>query len=470
MLWPCSPSFGARADVCKSPLPGSAQALSWRSPAALKGLQALVHSVCHVLGAGGPQSFRLRNLCQGSRASRTWLTAVSPSPANLYGKAKGSPARSSHAAARRSPKTSHRDLGRTWCGNKTTFRATTRPLGPPPTSRRIPPCSFTALMPPRSGRQPRPNSDPSAPPRAPSLLDSEGGPAEWEGTSEKDRRNYQWWDGCGRPWWVYALRAAGGVAAAAGGSAGRRPPWRTRSAGPRPLAPAATPSSERSSARRSPPISSMRTSRCGRCAAAPRSQPPGSGGAVEALGSVARRAGWDGRGLFSAPSCNVPKAPGSFGHRRVAGGCRAAGAARPAPAPLPLCHRPVCGGGASGAPRVAAWRHCRPCCRLNCPGTCRGLVVKPEINRLQAISLWVQGVRTQTVHRASRRRASLDVPLESVIEIIQLCLPGFAYEPLRGMIKGKNYRELQLFLLFTTVWNWSACRLQKSVSVVRWGW
>lgn len=96
--------------------------------------------------------------------------------------------------------------------------------------------------------------------------------------------------------------------------------------------------------------------------------------------------------------------------------------------------------------------------------------MKPKINGLQAISLRIHGVRTQTVHRASRRRAGLDVPLDSVIETVQLCLPGFGYEPLRGITKGKNYRELQLFLLFTTVWNWSACRLQKSVSVVRWDW
>lgn len=37
----------------------------------------------------------------------------------------------------------------------------------------------------------------------------------------------------------------------------------------------------------------------------------------------------------------------------------------------------------------------------------------------------------------------------SIKEIIQLCLLGFNYEPLTGIIKVRNYRELQLSLLFT---------------------
>lgn len=302
---------------------------------------------------------------------------------------------------------------------------------------------FTALMPPRSSRQPRPNSDPSAPPRAPSRLVSEGGPAEWEGTSEKDRRHYQWRGGCGRPWSVDARRAAGGVAASAGGSAGdgrhggRGQQGADRS--PR----------RRHHLRQDHPQGDPRQYHLWGWAGAGGARPrparsrPGRGGAVEALGSVVWRAGRDGTDGASSPR---PPAT-SLKHRAPSGtggwlgGCRAAGlqVLRGRPRPRSRCVSGLRVAGASGAPRVAAWRHCRPCCRLNCPGTCGGLLVKPKINRLQAISLRIQGVRTQTVHRASRRRAGLDVPLDSVMETVQLCLPGFGYEPLRGIIKGKNY-------------------------------
>lgn len=118
---------------------------------------------------------------------------------------------------------------------------------------------------------------------------------------------------------------------------GRRPPWRTRSARRRPLAPAATPSSARSSARRSPPISSMRTSRCGRSAAAPRSQPPGAGGAVQALGSVVWRAGRDGTDGASSPRppATSLKHRASSGTGGWLGGCRAAACCAAGPGPRP---------------------------------------------------------------------------------------------------------------------------------------
>lgn len=249
-----------------------------------------------------PHGFPLRNLCQGSGAAVTGFTAVCVSPANLHGKAKGSPARSSHCAAGRSPKKSRRYLGWIWCGNKQQL-CLQQPLLAPhclPASPRPQhaPRHSTALILPRSRQQspsPPPYSDPSAPPWAPAHRVSEGGPPEWAGTSEKRQakppierrirpavicRPNERRGGRGRE------RKCGATGAARG-----RPPWLTRSARRRPPAPAATPSLGRSSARRSPPISSMRTSRCGRCAAAPRSQPPGSGGAVEALRSAAGRAG-----------------------------------------------------------------------------------------------------------------------------------------------------------------------------------
>lgn len=96
-------------------------------------------------------------------------------------------------------------------------------------------------------------------------------------------------------------------------------------------------------------------------------------GGVPLRCSGARRGGRQGRGL-SAPSCSVPKASGSFG-ARLGSACRVLGRVQgcgrcSAPAPAPLCHRPVCGGGprtlthpaaAAGSRRVAALRHCRLC-------------------------------------------------------------------------------------------------------------
>lgn len=150
------------------------------------------------------------------------------------------------------------------------------------------------------------------------------------------------------------MSAAGGVAAT--GSAARRaarggigrPPWLTRSARRRPRAPAATPSLGRSSARRSPPTSSMRTSRCGRCAAAR------LGGAVEVLGSAAGRAG-QARPLRSLPRW-APPVRGPAGNEAVAGR-----PALPRPRPRPRSLAGACVEEAAGVRRVAALRHCRTC-------------------------------------------------------------------------------------------------------------
>ncbi|XP_009580908.1 PREDICTED: histidine triad nucleotide-binding protein 1-like [Fulmarus glacialis] len=38
--------------------------------------------------------------------------------------------------------------------------------------------------------------------------------------------------------------------------------------------------------------------------------------------------------------------------------------------------------------------------------------------------------------------AGLDVPLNSIMQIIQLCLPSFGYEPLRGIIKCLAFHDI----------------------------
>lgn len=136
-----------------------------------------------------------------------------------------------------------------------------------------------------------------------------------------------------------------------------------------------------------------------------------------------------------------PPALGSSGARPGGqrGGCGAAGSASD-PAPAPLCRRPVCGGG--------RWR-----------SPCRGLTTLQDLRVLLTgfltlgvgeswwnfrliprgqcpCGLWayVPGVEHKKLFLRVRN-THLDTLPNRVREVIQLCLPAFGCEPLRGIIK-----------------------------------